>query len=153
MKFIRDWFSLAAGVLATICYRDGMEVAMSLIVMTQATLVAYDVAMLGTDGKHSFIKDIINDFFADGTKKENQRSQFSQKNKSLSKGYHTMEKIQQEYFSYTQAMQYIGIKSPMTLRKYIDDGLPTILIGKSKLISKSAIDKFMQDHTVIQKGK
>lgn len=64
-----------------------------------------------------------------------------------------MEKIQQEYFSYTQAMQYIGIKSPMTLRKYIDDGLPTILIGKSKLISKSAIDKFMQDHTVIQKGK
>lgn len=64
-----------------------------------------------------------------------------------------MEKIQQEYFSYTQAMQYIGIKSSMTLRKYIDDGLPTILIGKSKLISKSAIDKFMQDHTVIQKGK
>ena len=64
-----------------------------------------------------------------------------------------MEKIQQEYFSYTQAMQNIGIKSPMTLRKYIDDGLPTILIGKSKLISKSAIDKFMQDHTVIQKGK
>lgn len=72
MKFIRDWFSLAAGALATICYREGMEVAMSLIVMTWATLVAYDFAMLGTDGKHSFIKDIINDFFADGTKKENQ---------------------------------------------------------------------------------
>lgn len=54
-----------------------------------------------------------------------------------------------EYFSYTQAMQYIGIKSPVTLRKYISDGLPTILIGKSKLISKSAIDKFMQDHTVV----
>ena len=54
-----------------------------------------------------------------------------------------------EYFSYTQAMQYIGIKSPVTLRKYISDGLTTILIGKSKLISKSAIDKFMQDHTVV----
>jgi hypothetical protein len=54
-----------------------------------------------------------------------------------------------EYFSYTQAMQYIGIKSPVTLRKYIADGLPTILIGNSKLISKSAIDKFMQDHTVV----
>ena len=64
-----------------------------------------------------------------------------------------MEEIQQEYFSYKEAMQYIGIKSPVTLRKYISDGLPTILIGKSKLISKSAIDKFMQDHTVIQKGK
>ena len=72
MKLIRDVFSLAAGVLATVCHRDGMDGAMSLIVMTWAALVAYDFAMLGTDGKHSFIKDIINDFFADGTKKENQ---------------------------------------------------------------------------------
>lgn len=71
MKLIRDGFSLAAGILATICYREGMEVSMSLIVMTWAALVAYDFAMLGTDG-HSFIKNIINDFFADGTKKENQ---------------------------------------------------------------------------------
>ena len=54
-----------------------------------------------------------------------------------------------EYFSYTQAMQYIGIKSPVTLRKYIADGLPTILIGNSKRISKSAIDKFMADHSVV----
>ncbi len=74
MKLIRDVFSLAAGVLATVCHREGMDGAMSLIVMTWAALVAYDFAMLGTDGKHSFIKDIINDFFADGTKKENQRS-------------------------------------------------------------------------------
>lgn len=74
MKLIRDVFSLSAGVLATICHRDGMDGAMSLIVMIWATLVAYDFAMLGTNGKHSFIKDIINDFFADGTKKENQRS-------------------------------------------------------------------------------
>ena len=73
MKLIRDVFSLAAGVLATICHRDGMDGAMSLIVMTWATLVAYDFAMLGTDGKHSFIKDIINDFFADGTKKGTSR--------------------------------------------------------------------------------
>ena len=50
-------------------------------------------------------------------------------------------------------MNYLNIKSPVTLRKYIDDGLPTILVGNSKRISKSAIDKFMQDHTVIQKGK
>ena len=50
-------------------------------------------------------------------------------------------------------MQYIGIKSSITLRKYIADGLPTVQVGNSKRISKSAIDKFMQDHTVIQKGK
>ena len=73
MKFIRDWFSLAAGVLATICYRDGMEVVTAWIVMVWGALTAYDFAMLGTDGKHSFIKDIINDFFADGTKKGTSR--------------------------------------------------------------------------------
>lgn len=74
MKLIRDGFSLAAGVLATICYREGMEVVTTWIVMIWGALASYDFAMLGTDGKHSFIKDIINDFFADGTKKENQRS-------------------------------------------------------------------------------
>lgn len=77
MKLIRDGISLLAGILATICYREGMDGAMSLIVMTWATLVAYDFAMLGTDGKHSFITDIMNEFFTDGTKKdadlENQR--------------------------------------------------------------------------------
>ena len=54
-----------------------------------------------------------------------------------------------EYFSYQSAMKYIGIKSPVTLRKYIDDGLPTIKIGKSKRISKTAIDEFMKAHTVV----
>lgn len=74
MKLIRDGFSLAAGILATICYREGMEVLMTWVVMIWGALASYDFAMLGTDGKHSFIKDIINEFFADGTKKENQRS-------------------------------------------------------------------------------
>lgn len=73
MKLLRDIFSLAAGVLATICYRDGMDGAMSLIVMTWAALVAYDFAMLGTNGKHSFITEIMNEFFTDGTKKGDQR--------------------------------------------------------------------------------
>lgn len=54
-----------------------------------------------------------------------------------------------EYFSYQQAMQYMGFKSPVTLRKYIDDGLPTIKIGKSKRISKSDIDEFMAAHRVV----
>ena len=56
-----------------------------------------------------------------------------------------------EYFSYQSAMKYIGIKSPVTLRKYIDDGLPTIKIGKSKRISKSDIDDFMAAHRVVVK--
>lgn len=72
MKLIRDVFSLAAGVLATICHRDGMEVVTAWIVMVWGALAAYDFAMLGTDG-HSFIKNIINDFFADSTKKGTSR--------------------------------------------------------------------------------
>ena len=73
MKLIRDGFSLAAGVLATICYREGMGVAMTWIVMIWGALASYDFAMIGTNGKHSFIKDFINDFFADGTKKGTSR--------------------------------------------------------------------------------
>ena len=54
-----------------------------------------------------------------------------------------------EYFSYQQAMKYIGVKSPVTLRTYIKQGLPTIKIGNSKRISKSDIDKFMAEHRVV----
>lgn len=54
-----------------------------------------------------------------------------------------------EYFSYQQAMKYIGVKSPITLRKYISDGLPTIKVGNSKRIAKSDIDKFMAEHRVV----
>lgn len=59
-----------------------------------------------------------------------------------------------EYFTYKEAMQYLGMKSLTTLRSYISKGLPTIQINGSKRISKSAIDKFMADHTVVVgKGK
>lgn len=54
-----------------------------------------------------------------------------------------------EYFSYKQAMRFLGIKSPATLRAYINAGLPTIKIGKSKRISKADIDKFMEAHRVV----
>lgn len=54
-----------------------------------------------------------------------------------------------EYFNYQQAMKYMGFNSPVTLRKYIFQGLPTIQVGNSKRISKSDIDKFMADHRVV----
>ncbi len=54
-----------------------------------------------------------------------------------------------EYFSYKQAMRYMGIKSKATFGKYLANGLPTILVGKSKRISKSDIDKFMAQHRVV----
>ncbi|WP_405083352.1 helix-turn-helix domain-containing protein [Limosilactobacillus reuteri] len=43
----------------------------------------------------------------------------------------------------------MGFSSPVSLQKYIEQGLPTIQVGKSKRISKSDIDKFMADHRVV----
>lgn len=56
-----------------------------------------------------------------------------------------------EYFNYKQAMAYMNIKSKTTFGKYLKNGLPTILIGKSKRIAKSDIDEFMAAHRVTAK--
>lgn len=53
-----------------------------------------------------------------------------------------------EYFSFKEAMKYLGVKSHNTLNYYIQQGLPVTQVGKSKRISKTAIDDFMKDHTV-----
>ena len=51
-----------------------------------------------------------------------------------------------EYFAYKGAMTYLGINSYQALRELIKSGLPTIQVGKTKKISKTAIDKFMNEH-------
>lgn len=51
-----------------------------------------------------------------------------------------------EYFTYKEAMKYLGINSYQGLRKLIGAGLPVIQVGKTKKISKHAIDEFMADH-------
>lgn len=51
-----------------------------------------------------------------------------------------------EYFTYKEAMKYLGINSYQGLRELISVGLPIIQVGKTKKISKSAIDEFMRDH-------
>lgn len=51
-----------------------------------------------------------------------------------------------EYLTFKEAMKYLSMKSPITLRSYIDAGLPVIEVGKSKKISKSDIDEFMSKH-------
>ena len=40
-----------------------------------------------------------------------------------------------EYLTFKEAMKYLGMKSPITLRSYIAKGLPVIEVGKSKKIS------------------
>ena len=56
-----------------------------------------------------------------------------------------------EYFSYKEAMKYLGINSYQALRDLIKEGLPVIKVGKTKKISKTAIDEFMKSKTVVSK--
>ena len=43
-------------------------------------------------------------------------------------------------------MNYLGFNSYKTLKQLVTAGLPIIQVGKTKKISKSAIDEFMRDH-------
>ena len=69
------------------------------------------------------------------------------------KSIYTEVKSMIEYFSYKTAMKYLGFESYKSLAKLIDAGLPVITVGKTKKISKTAIDKFMKEHetTVVSK--
>lgn len=60
--------------------------------------------------------------------------------------------MENEYLTYKQTMKYIGFNSYVTLNHLMKQGLPVIKFGKSKRISKSDIDKFMKDHTVVNSG-
>lgn len=56
-----------------------------------------------------------------------------------------------EYLSYKKAMEYLGFDSYKSLTSLIKQGLPVIQVGKTKKISKTAIDKFMQEHQTVSK--
>ena len=44
-----------------------------------------------------------------------------------------------EYMNYKEAMKYLGFKSITGLYTYIDAGLPVIIVGNSKRISKKIL--------------
>ncbi len=58
-------------------------------------------------------------------------------------------KMSKEYLTLKEAMSYMGFTTYDSLRKVIKLGLPVIKFGKSKRISKTAIDDFMQAHTAV----
>ena len=58
-----------------------------------------------------------------------------------------------EYMTLKTAMKYLGIFNYSTLREYIAQGLPVIKVGRSKRISKTAIDKFMAEHQTAAKSE
>lgn len=56
-----------------------------------------------------------------------------------------------QYLKIIDAQKYLGLKSYVTLKKLINNGLPVVEIDGTKLISKADIDEFMQAHKVITK--
>lgn len=51
-----------------------------------------------------------------------------------------------KYMNLGQACKYLNVKSRNTLKKYINQGLPVIIINGTKRIDQTDADKFMQAH-------
>lgn len=58
---------------------------------------------------------------------------------------------QQEFMTYKQAKDLLGLKTYNALRTYIDEGLPVYVVGKSKRIKRSDIIEFMEAHKQVSK--
>lgn len=52
----------------------------------------------------------------------------------------------QHLLSFKEAQNYLGFKSPASLREYINQGLPVVTVGNSKRIDIDDLKKFIQDH-------
>ena len=56
-----------------------------------------------------------------------------------------------EYMTYKEACRVLGIKSYKALRYLINEGLPVIIIGKTKYISKQDLSDFMAKNRKVVK--
>ena len=52
----------------------------------------------------------------------------------------------QQLISFKEAQNYLGFKSPASLREYIQQGLPVVTVGNSKRIDIDDLKEFIQDH-------
>lgn len=60
--------------------------------------------------------------------------------------------IPQMYMSFREAQEYCGFKSPASLREYIHQGLPVVIVGKSKRIGKADLEEFIENHKVVNRN-
>lgn len=56
----------------------------------------------------------------------------------------------QQLISFKEAQNFLGFKSPASLREYIQQGLPVVTIGNSKRIDIDDLKKFIQDHKTVK---
>ncbi len=73
MRVVKALIYITASSVATIAYRDGNNALMAWTMLIATAVFAYDLAMYMTNNEHSFLTDIANDFFTDGTKKGTSR--------------------------------------------------------------------------------
>lgn len=74
MSLLKSITYIVTSSVATIAYREGHEPLMWAMMLVGIVMFSYEFTQYALDGKHPFLEDIVHDFFADGTKKENQRS-------------------------------------------------------------------------------
>ncbi len=72
MRVLKAIIYIVTSSVATIAYREGHEVLMTWMMILATAFFAYDMAMYFTNSNYPIIKHIVDDLFADGTKKENQ---------------------------------------------------------------------------------
>lgn len=53
-----------------------------------------------------------------------------------------------QLLSFKEAQQYLGFKSPASLREYIEHGLTVVQVGNSKRIDLADLKQFVNDHKV-----
>ncbi|ARD06915.1 DNA-binding protein [Lactobacillus amylolyticus] len=56
-----------------------------------------------------------------------------------------------QLLSFKEAQQYLGFKSPASLREYIEQGLTVVQVGKSKRIDLDDLKQFVNEHKVSKK--
>lgn len=58
-----------------------------------------------------------------------------------------------QLLSFKDAQKYLGFKSPVSLREYINQGLPIVKVGKSKRIDIDDLKSFIQAHKITKEVK
>ncbi|WP_295731659.1 hypothetical protein [uncultured Limosilactobacillus sp.] len=73
MRVIKAMIYVATSSIATIAYREGNMSLMSAMFLIGDVFFGYDMAMYFTDNKYPIIRHIVDELFADGTKKGTSR--------------------------------------------------------------------------------
>ncbi len=55
-----------------------------------------------------------------------------------------------QLLSFKEAQEYLGFRSPISLREYVKHGLPIVVVGNSKRIDIDDLKSFIKDHKTVK---